>query len=187
MDDRETFQMVSRSNGLDQGSTVFLLYLREKDHQGLYDLGCVQDIMPMPSILKLMPLARSISSSDASTVSPPLKIQLSDNAPKDQILDSINLQLSKSCGFRNGFVSELGESKLILGSMSNFECWRSSVDSILLNPYVEWVDTTNILSVSSTIALSSNSATDITQDTAVNSINAIADLMGVTDFQQHGM
>ncbi|KAF0741965.1 hypothetical protein Ae201684P_008791 [Aphanomyces euteiches] len=95
---------------------------RQRQSSGLgCHLGCVSNVVELPPLLKLTPLARSVLPSIASE-SPPLEIALVAGAATTDAIVKLNQRMLEATGIRD--LARLDDDRrLVVPPLGNFETW----------------------------------------------------------------
>ncbi|KAG9417028.1 hypothetical protein AC1031_001416 [Aphanomyces cochlioides] len=125
--------LMSRNND----TTIVLIHANDTLVDAIATLGCVSNVVDLPPLLKLTPLARAVLPTFA-TESPPLEITLADGVAPSDVLGKMNQGLLDATGIRD-LVSLDDEDQLIVPPLGNFETWTSALSFLTTAPYVDHV------------------------------------------------
>ncbi|OQR98850.1 serine protease [Achlya hypogyna] len=130
----DTFlRLISRSNGVDDGSTVVLVHTNSTQAAALNALDCTFRVLPLPPLMKLGPFARSVGA--VVTSAPAMEIGFL-RAVTPEALADLNAQLAVATGINN-LLSLLTPTSAYVTSLGNFQVWSrvviflSSQDAVL--------------------------------------------------------
>lgn len=148
-DDHTITPFVSRHDQSAASATILLMHLDSSASLAINALECVESVLELPAILKLMPFARSIYQLtrviNASTSEmPALEIQLVRGSDQSSVLATLDDQLQALRGVTNVF--ELPEEavhrprSLFTKAVADLSTWSDAVALALNQSNVEWVD-----------------------------------------------
>ncbi|KAH9160448.1 hypothetical protein LEN26_001840, partial [Aphanomyces euteiches] len=102
-------------------ATVVLVHANDSQVDSVATLGCVSNVVELPPLLKLTPLARSVLPSIASE-SPPLEIALVAGAATTDAIVKLNQRMLEATGIRD--LARLDDDRrLVVPPLGNFETW----------------------------------------------------------------
>lgn len=140
---------VSRQDQSAASATILLMHLDSSASLAINALECVDNVLELPAILKLMPFARSIYQqtrviNTSTSEMPALEIQLVRGSDQSSVLATLAAQLQALRGVTNVF--ELPEEathrprSLFTKAVADLSTWSDAVALALNQSHVEWVD-----------------------------------------------
>lgn len=145
-EDESMTPFLSRADQTASSSTIMLVHINTAIANRLNALECVESVLELPAILKLMPFARSASqlSMHATTEAPALEIRLVKGSDRQQVFDRLQSSFKKINGIANVFEIPAVEvhrpRSLFTKTLGEMETWSHAVALALTDAEVEWVD-----------------------------------------------
>lgn len=132
-------------------NTVLLVHANASVAERLENLDCVDTMLELPAILKLMPFARSALQlsvrmtqqieSNASVAAPAMEIRLVDGASRDNVLVSLQQRASELFGILNVFETSDNQPKsLFTKPLQDLRAWTNMLAIAVVDSSVEWLD-----------------------------------------------
>ncbi|KAG7392033.1 hypothetical protein PHYBOEH_006509 [Phytophthora boehmeriae] len=148
--DEETPLMTRRGDRLGE-STVLLVHANASIAERLRGLTCVDTVLDLPAILKLMPFARSAAQlsarmaqqADANTTvaAPAMEIRLVDDADREVVLTSLQQRARELFGLLNVFETSDNQPRSIFTkSLQDLRTWTNILAIAVVESSVEWID-----------------------------------------------
>lgn len=145
-DDESVTPFLSRQDQSTSSSTVMLVHVDAAIAERINALDCIESVLELPVILKLMPFARSASqlSMQATTEAPALEVRLVKGTDQQKALARLQTNFKKLNGIENVFElpvdSEHRPRSLFTKALDELETWSHAVALVLTDSEVEWVD-----------------------------------------------
>uniref|UniRef100_A0AAV1TUM4 subtilisin n=1 Tax=Peronospora matthiolae TaxID=2874970 RepID=A0AAV1TUM4_9STRA len=133
-------------------NTVLLVHADDWTVEKIQALECVDVVLDLPMILKLMPFARSAAhlsdrmkkqemGGNASLTAPGLEIRLVQTADPESTLSSFEQQAQKSFGMLNVFETSKNQPRSIFTKpLENLVAWTNVLALAVVSRSVEWID-----------------------------------------------
>lgn len=147
--DHSITPFLSRQDQSAASATILLMHLNSSTSLAVNALECVESVLELPAILKLMPFARSIYQltrvlNSSTNEMPALEIQLVRGSDQSSVLAILESQLQALRGVTNVF--ELPDEaahrprSLFTKAVADISTWSDAVALALNQSNVEWVD-----------------------------------------------
>ncbi|ETV97165.1 hypothetical protein, variant [Aphanomyces invadans] len=166
-----SLSVMGRSNGVDQGHTSLLVHATSDQRTSMLALTCVGQVLAVPPLFKLSPLARSVHATFATT-SPPVHIALLDGASIGAVLESLNAGLQNATGMSN-LVHETDDGHLAVRRLRNFKTWATVIAFACRHPHVHYVTRAGVVETFDLPSARSASPSTTSSDNQISSIVGI--------------
>ncbi|GMF24601.1 unnamed protein product [Phytophthora lilii] len=132
-------------------NTVLLVHANESVVEQLRALQCVNTVLNLPEILKLMPFARSAaqlpsrmtedSTGNISVAAPAMEIRLVQGANLTSVMDSLEQRSSEQFGLLNVFETSTYQPRSVFTKpLQDLRTWTNIVALAIMESSVEWLD-----------------------------------------------
>lgn len=133
-------------------NTVLLVHATKLAGDSIRALDCVDTVLDLPEILKLMPFARSAaqftsefksgSVGNTSTVATPaMEIRLVQGVDKQTVMASLQKRIKEFAGIMNIFeANDLQPKSIYLKPLQDLRTWTNIVALVVAESSVEWMD-----------------------------------------------
>ncbi|KAH9146699.1 hypothetical protein AeRB84_009451 [Aphanomyces euteiches] len=167
-------RLLSQNNEADEGNTVALVYINASLASKLNSLDCVFQVTALPLLMKLGPIARSMSA--LSSMSPPMEVVLGDGVSEELQLPRFNSGLQNITGIVN-ILQTSPSNTIYLRPLSNFKTW--------INVIIWLCEQQEVFYLTIYGALSSQS---MSWDTGSRRLdNGLASVVGIDEVQKQGI
>ncbi|KAG2777715.1 hypothetical protein PC129_g8356 [Phytophthora cactorum] len=130
-------------------NTVLLVHAKESVAELIRALECVDKVLDLPEILKLMPFARSAAQlsyritqgNTSSIAAPAMEIRLVEEADQQTVLASLEQRAKELVGLLNVFeTSDLQPRSIFTKPLQDLRTWTNIVALVVVESSVEWMD-----------------------------------------------
>ncbi|KAG1697871.1 hypothetical protein DVH05_015825 [Phytophthora capsici] len=150
-EENEVPLLTKRGDSLGE-NTVVLVHAKKDVAEQIRALECVDKVLDLPGILKLMPFARSaaqlsyrmtqgVSGNVSSVAAPAMEIRLVQGADQQTVLTSLEKRASELFGLLNVFETDkLQPKSLFTKPLQDLRTWTNIVALAVGESSVEWMD-----------------------------------------------
>ncbi|GAB9470239.1 Serine protease [Globisporangium polare] len=145
-EDESVTPFISRADQSASSSTIMLVHVNTSIAERINALECIESVLELPAILKLMPFARSASqlSMQALTEAPALEVRLVKGTDQQKAFTRLQTNFKNLNGIENVFElpgeSEHRPRSVYTKALDELETWSHAVALTLTDSEVEWVD-----------------------------------------------
>ncbi|EEY67871.1 serine protease, putative [Phytophthora infestans T30-4] len=147
-EEKEVPLLTRRGDSLGE-NTVLLIHADESVAKQIRALECVDKVLDLPEILKLMPFARSAAQLSSrmtqgnltSIAAPAMEIRLVGGADQQAVLASFQQRANELVGLLNAFeTNPLQPKSIFTKPLQDLRTWTIIVALVVVDSSVEWVD-----------------------------------------------
>ncbi|KAF1326934.1 Serine protease, partial [Globisporangium splendens] len=154
-DDEAMTPFLSRADQSAASATIMLVHINASIAERINALECIDSVLELPAILKLMPFARSARqlSMHATQEAPALEVRLLKGSDQQEVFERLQTNFKQINGVVNAF--ELpGDNadrplSLFTKALDEMETWSHAVALALTDADVEWIDVKETISQNS--------------------------------------
>ncbi|ETL48517.1 hypothetical protein F441_01987 [Phytophthora nicotianae CJ01A1] len=148
-DEEQEMPLLTRRGDSLGENTVLLVHAKESVAEQIRVLECVDKVLDLPEILKLMPFARSAAQlsyrmaqgNSTSIAAPAMEIRLVEGANQQTVLASLEHRASELVGLMNVFeTSDLQPRSIFTKPLQDLRTWTNIVALVVVESSVEWMD-----------------------------------------------
>ncbi|KAG7378000.1 hypothetical protein PHYPSEUDO_010710 [Phytophthora pseudosyringae] len=133
-------------------NTVLLVHANESVAERIRALECVDKVLNLPEVLKLMPFARSaaqlsyrmaqgVEGNTSSVAAPAMEIRLVQGADQQSVMASLEQRASEILGLLNVFeTNDLQPKSIFTKPLQDLRTWANIVALAVVESSVEWMD-----------------------------------------------